>query len=165
MADVVSPEKRSEMMAGIRSQNTKPEIIVRKHLHSLGYRYRLGTRIFGLRPDVVLRRHKIAVFVHGCFWHRHPDCKLASNPKSNKERWTKKFEDNVRRDARQMQELDRRGWTGLVIWECQVRDGSYSRNLQNSLRTLDKRGKANGYNTKEKQIITAALARKSPKSM
>ena len=130
MADVVSPEKRSEMMAGIRSQNTKPEIIVRKHLHSLGYRYRLRTRIFGFRPDVVLRRHKIAVFVHGCFWHRHADCKLASNPKSNKERWTRKFEDNVRRDARQMQELDRRGWTGLVIWECQVRDGSYSRSLQ-----------------------------------
>ena len=124
MVDVVSAEKRSAMMANIKNSNTRPEIIVRKHLHSLGYRYRLGKKVFGFKPDIVLPVHEVAIFVHGCFWHRHSGCKLASMPKSRKEFWQHKFEKNIKRDKRNRECLADGGWGQIVIWECRVRDGS-----------------------------------------
>lgn len=93
--DIVSPQKRSEMMAGIRSSNTKPEIVVRKYLHSRGFRYRIGSKILGIAPDIVLKKYKVAVFVHGCFWHRHQGCKYTTTPKTDTQKWLKKFETNI----------------------------------------------------------------------
>ena len=98
--DIVSADKRSLMMSGIRSKNTKPELAVRKFIFSLGYRYRINKRILGTRPDIILTKWKLCIFVHGCYWHRHKNCKLASNPKSNQEFWNKKFNDNIKRDKK-----------------------------------------------------------------
>ena len=125
MPDIVSKEKRSKMMAAIGSKTTKPEIAVRKHLHSLGYRYRIGTRIFGFRPDIVLPKYRTAIFVHGCFWHRHEGCKLASVPKTNSDNWKKKFETNILRDKRNLLSILDANWTPIVIWECSVRSGLF----------------------------------------
>ena len=125
MVDVVSAQKRSEMMSNIKNKHTHPEIIVRKYLQSIGYRYRLGKKIFGFKPDIVLSKYKVAVFVHGCFWHRHIGCKLATTPKSNQEFWQKKFEKNLQRDKNNTRCLAQQGWSQIVIWECCVREGSF----------------------------------------
>ena len=108
-------------MSGIKSKNTKPEIIVRKHLYSLGYRYRINHKIFGIRPDIILPKWKCCIFVHGCYWHRHKSCKLSSSPKSNIEFWNKKFADNISRDQRNKKTIEAENWTIGIIWECAVR--------------------------------------------
>jgi DNA mismatch endonuclease (patch repair protein) len=110
------------MMAGIKGANTKPERLVRSFLHRHGLRFRLHGKGLPGKPDLVLARHRAAVFVHGCFWHRHPGCKYAYNPKSNPDFWQKKFQENVRRDERKEEELRRAGWRVFIIWECQTRD-------------------------------------------
>lgn len=116
--DIVTPATRSRMMAGIRSANTKPEIIVRSTLHSQGLRYRLGTKVLNITPDIVLSKYKVAIFVHGCFWHRHLDCKYATTPKTHHEKWQKKFNENTNRDTRTVKTLLDAGWRVVVIWEC-----------------------------------------------
>lgn len=122
MADVFDRSKRSAVMAAIRGRDTKPELIVRRYLHALGYRFRLhGTKLPG-RPDIVLPRLKTVVFVHGCFWHRHSSCRFALMPRSNVKFWTEKLEGNVKRDARNSGRLRRLGWHVLVIWECQLNE-------------------------------------------
>jgi DNA mismatch endonuclease (patch repair protein) len=122
MVDVVSPKVRSRMMAGIRGQNTAPELAVRKMLHAMGYRFRLHRRDLPGSPDIVLPKYKTAIQVHGCYWHRHPGCRYASTPSSNVEFWLKKFDENVARDQRQQAELELLGWRVVVIWECETRD-------------------------------------------
>lgn len=119
--DVVTPDKRSEMMSGIRSKNTKPELQVRRLLFSLGYRFRLHRKDLPGTPDIVMPSRRVAIFVHGCFWHRHKNCSLAKLPKTNSEFWKKKLSGNVRRDKEKYRELARCGWRTLVIWECAVR--------------------------------------------
>ena len=123
--DTVSQKTRSRMMAGIRYKDTKPEMLVRKHLHSLGFRYRLHKRVGKTRPDLVLPRWKTSIFVHGCYWHRHQGCKLASEPKSNTAFWKNKFSQNVERDMRNVEELRSLGWSVGIIWECSVRNGKF----------------------------------------
>ena len=123
--DIVSQKIRSKMMAGIRNKDTKPEILVRKHLHSLGFRFRLHRRIGKAKPDLVLSRWHTCIFVHGCYWHRHEGCKLASEPKSNTAFWKSKFNQNVERDKRNIAELEALGWSVGIIWECSLRDGSF----------------------------------------
>ena len=123
--DIVTKATRSRMMAGIRNKDTKPEILVRKHLHSLGFRFRLHRRIGKARPDLVLSRWHTCIFVHGCYWHRHEGCKLASKPKSNTAFWKSKFNQNVERDKRTIAELEALGWSVGIIWECSLRDGSF----------------------------------------
>ena len=123
--DIVSQKTRSRMMAGIRHKDTKPEMLVRKHLHSLGFRYRLHRRVGKTRPDLVLPRWNTSIFVHGCYWHRHQDCKLASEPKSNTAFWKNKFSQNVERDMRNVEELRSLGWSVGIIWECSVRNGKF----------------------------------------
>lgn len=125
MTDIVSVAARSQMMAAIPSKNTKPEVAVRKFLHSLGFRFRLHQRICGVRPDIVLPKYRACIFVHGCFWHRHEGCKLASTPKTRHEFWQSKFDSNISRDQRVIKTLEINGWNVIVIWECTVRDGSF----------------------------------------
>lgn len=122
MTDIVDPERRSEMMAGIRSRNTAPELAVRRIAHRMGLRFRLHRKDLPGRPDLVFPRHRLAVFVHGCFWHRHEGCRHASMPKSRTATWTRKFAANVERDARQQTALRSLGWGVLVVWECETKN-------------------------------------------
>ena len=117
----MSREKRSALMGRIRGRNTGPEMTVRRLLHALGYRYRLHGRELPGKPDIVFRNRKVAVFVHGCFWHRH-DCGLAYVPKTRPDFWRRKFEGNVARDQRTTRELEATGWRVVVVWECQLSD-------------------------------------------
>lgn len=121
MADMVSPEKRSQNMSAIRSKNTKPEVYLRKLLFAQGYRYRIADKSVPGHPDIFLRKYNTAVFVNGCFWHRHPGCKYAYTPKSRVEFWQKKFDDNVRRDSAVKAELLEHGIKLLTVWECAIR--------------------------------------------
>lgn len=124
MADIVDPQTRSRMMSGIRGKDTKPEMVVRRLLHGMGYRYRLHAKDLPGRPDIVFRRRRLAIFVHGCFWHRHadPECRLAPMPKSRIEFWTAKLEGNRARDQGNVASLEAMGWKVLVLWQCQLKD-------------------------------------------
>jgi len=117
----LTPEKRSWNMSRIRNRDTKPELALRSALHRLGYRYRLSDKNLPGRPDIVLPKYKAAVFVHGCFWHRHKGCKYAYNPKSKVEFWQNKFEENVARDERNISDIRSNGWIPVVVWECQIK--------------------------------------------
>nr|WP_250548150.1 very short patch repair endonuclease [Pseudomonas congelans] len=119
--DVVSAETRSRMMAGIRGKNTKPEIAVRGYLHSLGYRYRLHHKNLPGKPDLVLARFKVTIFVHGCFWHCHQGCFYARMPKTREEFWSDKLGKNVLRDERHVEKLISLGWRVIIVWECGVK--------------------------------------------
>ncbi len=119
--DIMSKAKRSALMSRIRGRDTGPELTVRRLLHAMGYRYRLQARDLPGRPDIVFRRRHVALFVHGCFWHRH-DCGLAYTPKTRREFWQSKFDGNVARDRRVQHELKAAGWRVIIIWECQLDD-------------------------------------------
>ena len=114
-------EQRSRNMSAIKSKNTKPEIAVRKVLHSMGFRFRLHRKDLPGSPDIVLPKYKTVIFVHGCFWHRHENCKYASTPKTRKEFWEKKFRENINRDNLNQANLSLRGWKIIIIWECQLK--------------------------------------------
>lgn len=122
LMDVVSSEKRSAMMSNIRSRDTRPELAVRRAAHRLGLRFRLHRRDLSGSPDLVFPGRRTALFVHGCYWHRHSDCRFAYTPKSNVEFWQNKFQTNVTRDARVRNELEDKGWKVIIIWECETRD-------------------------------------------
>ena len=109
-------------MSRIQGRGTKPELIVRRIAHNLGFRFRLHRKDLPGSPDIVFPRHRTIIFVHGCFWHRHKGCRYAYRPKSRIQFWTKKFEENVARDARNEIALRDLGWRVLVIWECETRD-------------------------------------------
>ncbi|WP_092169815.1 very short patch repair endonuclease [Pseudomonas sp. NFACC37-1] len=119
--DIVSKEVRSRMMAAIRGSNTSPEMKVRKLLHRHGFRYRLHSRKLPGRPDLVLPRYNVCIFIHGCFWHRHPGCRYASTPSTRIDFWHQKFEQNVNRDLRNRNELLQSGWRVIELWECGIR--------------------------------------------
>lgn len=121
MADIKSPEERSRNMQAIRSKDTKPEVYLRKLLFAEGLRYRKNVLEIPGRPDMYLAKYRTAVFVHGCFWHRHPGCKYAYIPKSRVEFWQDKFEANIRRDATVSKELCIAKVKQLVVWECTIR--------------------------------------------
>jgi DNA mismatch endonuclease, patch repair protein len=122
MTDIMTPEERSAMMSRIRGRDTKPELIVRSLLHRMGYRFRLHDKTLPGKPDVVLSKHRTVVQVHGCFWHRHPNCKYAYTPKSRVEFWQAKFEENTERDRLTTQELRVLGWRVIIIWECETKN-------------------------------------------
>lgn len=130
MTDIVDSRRRSELMAAIRTRDTAPELTVRRIAHRMGLRFRLHPKDLPGRPDVVLPKHRLVVFVHGCFWHRHAGCRYATTPKSRIAFWTEKFAANVARDARHEAALRELGWRVLVIWECETRDaGTVERRL------------------------------------
>lgn len=121
MADIVDAKTRSRMMAGIRGKNTTPEVRLRKALHGAGFRFRLHSAKLPGRPDIVLPRYRTAIFVHGCFWHRHDGCRNASVPKTNAAFWAEKFARNVERDVMNGAGLKEAGWRVAIIWECAIR--------------------------------------------
>jgi DNA mismatch endonuclease (patch repair protein) len=118
-------------MARVRGRDTKPEIEVRRLLHRMGYRYRLHRGHLPGKPDVVFGKRKKVIFVHGCFWHRHPDpaCRLARLPKSRLDFWKPKLEANAERDVQNQEALKRLGWTVLVVWECELGDSEHLENI------------------------------------
>lgn len=120
MVDFLTPAQRSERMSRIRGKDSQPELALRRVLHRLGLRYRLHAKGLPGKPDLVFPRYKTVVFVHGCFWHRHDGCKIATIPKSNTPFWIEKFGKNVARDTRVGAELTALGWHVLVVWECEL---------------------------------------------
>lgn len=116
--DIVDPQTRSQMMAAIKGKNTSPELVVRRYLHSRGFRYRLHRKELPGKPDLVFPKYRLVVFVHGCFWHRHEHCFYATSPATRKDFWRNKLDSNVARDRRQQAELIDSGWRVLVVWEC-----------------------------------------------
>lgn len=133
--DTLSVQERSQRMARIRSKNTSPELRVRKLVHSLGFRFRLHHKALPGKPDLVFSGRRKIIFVHGCFWHRHPrnTCKLARVPKSNLGFWLPKLEGNRKRDLAAIAKLRRAGWKVLVVWEC---ESVKNEQLGNKIRTF-----------------------------
>jgi len=120
MVDTLTKAGRSERMSSIRGKDTKPELALRRAMHRLGFRFRLhGNKLPG-RPDLVFPMYRAAVFVHGCFWHRHSGCRIATMPKSNTPFWREKFDRNVSRDVEVTQALLSMGWRVFTVWECEV---------------------------------------------
>lgn len=133
--DTLTPAERSARMARVKGKGSSAEMTVRRVVHRMGYRYRLhGAKLPG-RPDLVFPGRKKAIFVHGCFWHRHPDpnCKLARLPKSRQDFWIPKLEGNRARDQRQLEELEALGWSALILWECELKNEAF---LENEIRTF-----------------------------
>ncbi len=122
MTDTLTKEKRSWNMSRITGKNTKPEILLRSLLHQERFRFRLHDKRLPGKPDIVLPRHRTAVFVNGCFWHRHENCKYAYTPKSRQKFWLKKFEETVKRDKKKKEMLTRMGWQVIVVWECELKN-------------------------------------------
>ena len=131
MVDFVTREKRGNIMRGSRSKDTKPELEVRRLLHSMGYRFRLHSKDLPGKPDIVFRSRKKAIFVHGCFWHQHddPQCSVARKPSSNTAFWQAKFDRNRVRDEANLLALTERGWSILTIWECDLAKGRLTRKV------------------------------------
>lgn len=128
MTDTLSKRERSQRMSLVRAKNTKPEMIVRRLVHSLGYRYRLHDRRMPGIPDLVFPSRHAVIFVHGCFWHRHANC--GRMPKSRLDYWLPKLERNKARDVANIKALRRDGWRVLVVWECQLSDQNLARRLK-----------------------------------
>lgn len=122
MADTFDPATRSEIMRKVRSEGTSPEMKVRRALHAAGFRFRLHRKDLPGKPDLVLPRYRLVVFVHGCFWHWH-GCKRSRMPASNRDYWTAKIERNTRRDVANLEALERLGWRVRLVWECELKDG------------------------------------------
>lgn len=118
--DPLSPAERSERMSRIRSKNTKPEVFVRSVLHRMGYRFRLHRKDLPGNPDIVLPKHRIVIFVHGCFWHQHPGCRKATIPENNADYWGRKLRRNIERDRRVTQQLEELSWRVVTLWECEI---------------------------------------------
>jgi DNA mismatch endonuclease (patch repair protein) len=121
MTDTLSARERSERMSRIKSQDTKPELQLRRQLHKQGFRFRKNVRNLPGSPDIVLSKYRTAIFVHGCFWHRHRNCSVASTPKSNTKFWLQKFQTNCERDLKNQRKLRRLGWSVLTVWECELK--------------------------------------------
>ena len=119
--DSLSTEHRSWNMSRIRGSNTTPERLVRALLHRMGYRYRLHQKNLPARPDIVMSSRRTVILVHGCYWHRHAGCRFAYTPKTNREFWESKFQENVTRDERQRHQLHELGWTVITVWECETK--------------------------------------------
>jgi DNA mismatch endonuclease (patch repair protein) len=133
MTDTLSPERRSNNMRRITSKDTKPEMIMRRLIYGMGFRYRLHARDLPGKPDLVFRKRKKVIFVHGCFWHQHGGCREGRLPSSRQEYWIPKVIRNRERDACHAAALEKAGWDQLVIWECEVKNANL---LQERLRTF-----------------------------
>ena len=122
MTDTLTPEQRRKVMQKVKSKDTHPEMVVRRLLHKAGYRYRLHRKDLPGKPDIVFPSRRKIVWVHGCFWHRHPGCKYNRMPASNQSYWTPKLEINVVRDEQALYQVTAEGWEAMVVWECEIKD-------------------------------------------
>lgn len=129
MADIHSPEIRSYNMSMIRGKDTKPEIIVRKFLHSKGYRFRLHKKDLPGKPDIVLVKYRAVIFINGCFWHGHKNCKYFVIPKTRTDWWKNKIERNIHNDEKNIRILKKYNWKVIVLWECQLKTNNVSKTL------------------------------------
>ena len=156
MADVMTSEQRSRCMAAIKGKDTKPEMIVRKYLFSRGLRFRVQVKKLPGTPDIVLPKYKTAIFVNGCFWHGHEECKYFRLPKSNIEFWKEKIERNIERDRESMQALLDLGWKVIRVWECELRNKANCEEtlnkIYNSITSVDR----SGYSFEETDVPMAA---------
>ena len=134
--DSLTPEQRSWNMSQVKGKDTRPELKVRSWLFSHGYRYRKNDSRLPGKPDVVMPKYRTVIFVHGCFWHRHPGCKNTRMPKSNIEFWETKFSRNIENDARHVRELESLGWRVIVIWECELGNKTFEETMQKVENTL-----------------------------
>lgn len=131
--DTVSQEKRSQIMSAVRSKNTKAELLVRRYLWSHGIRYRIYSKDLPGKPDIVIRRFKLVIFIHGCFWHGHEGCPRGRVPKSRTEYWKPKIDANKLRDKRVEGELTALGWRQFIVWDCQLRNRTKADNVLREL--------------------------------
>ncbi|WP_202967921.1 very short patch repair endonuclease [Chryseobacterium kwangjuense] len=129
--DIWSKEKRSEVMSKIRGKNTKPEMILRSQLFMKGFRFRIHKKDLPGKPDIVLPKYKTVIFVHGCFWHYHKDCREGRIPSTNSKFWQEKLSKNIDRDEKYIKELQQLGWKVIVIWECEI-----EKNIEDTLEKL-----------------------------
>jgi DNA mismatch endonuclease (patch repair protein) len=158
MVDVLTKQQRSMVMSRVRRKDTKPEFILRTALHQLGFRYRLDNGKLPGRPDITLPRYKTAIFVHGCFWHRHT-CAKASTPDTNILVWAKKFEDNVARDQKNYGLLKDMGYRVIVVWECEL----YSETIVTVGRVVKELvgdGSVPGINSLDRKLLLAVAAKR-----
>lgn len=136
MADVHSKAVRSYNMSQIKSKDTKPEILVRKYLFSKGYRYRLHVKDLPGKPDIILPKYKTAIFINGCFWHGHKNCKISHIPKTRTEWWENKIGNNIRRDKKKRFELRKLGWKVILIYECELKKNKIAKTFNRLLNSL-----------------------------
>lgn len=135
--DKMTKEQRHRCMAAIRSKDTKPELIVRRYLFGRGFRYRLNHPRLPGHPDLVMRKYRTVIFVNGCFWHGHENCKYYTMPKTNSDFWRKKIERNKARDKAEQQRLAEMGWHCITVWECQLKPGVRTQTLESLAFTLN----------------------------
>lgn len=131
--DRITQDQRMYLMSRVRAKDTKPELVVRSFLHRNGFRFRLHVKSLPGTPDIVLPKYKTVIDIRGCFWHRHPGCRKTTTPSTHVDFWQKKFTDNISRDQRIEAELQRLGWHVIVIWECEVINGSFRQRIENDL--------------------------------
>lgn len=170
MADSLTPEQRHRNMAAIHSTSTKPELKVRHALWQLGFRYRVNDKRLPGSPDIVLAKYRTVIFVHGCFWHGHKDCKSYAVPKTNTEFWSAKVAKNKKHDQEAWRQLEAKGWFVIIVWECQLKNaklietiGSLAKEIQRNGEIVrsakdDRRKKRDSYlqereNQKEKRAL------------
>lgn len=139
MPDKFTKQERSTIMSRVKNRDTAPEILVRRMLHKMGYRFRLQRKDLPGKPDIVLPKYKKVIFVHGCFWHGHEGCPRGARPTSNVEFWNQKIDKNLRRDSEVQDQLSALGWKPLIVWQCQTRNLP---DLQQQLKTFLNDGKA-----------------------
>ena len=133
LVNPVPSQIRSRIMASVKGRHTLPELRVRRILHALGFRFRLHRKGLPGSPDIVLRKYKIAIFVHGCFWHRHEACRYATIPRTNRQYWLAKFSKNTFRDQVALEMTHKAGWRTLIVWECALKGAFDSEGLRRSL--------------------------------
>lgn len=136
MADIHSISTRSHNMSRIRSKNTKPELLVRKFLFANGFRYRLYNKSLPGKPDIVLKKYRAVIFIHGCFWHQHQNCKYSYTPATNTNYWLSKLDKNVKNDSFAIKELKKMKWKVLIVWECDLKIGKQEKTLKKILRLI-----------------------------
>ena len=137
MSDCLTTDQRHKNMAAIRAKDTKPEILVRKYLWSHGFRYRVNHPLLPGKPDIVLRKYSTCIFINGCFWHGHDDCKYYVVPKTNTDFWQKKIARNKERDVEVRKKLTSLGWHSMTLWECQLKPSQREKTLQSLAFTLN----------------------------
>lgn len=130
MTDTVTRQRRSEIMRNVKGKHTKPEIIVRKYLHGLGFRFRIHDKKLPGKPDIKLTKYKTVIFVNGCFWHGHKDCKIYVMPKTNTDFWHSKIERNIERDKKVINNLLELNWNVIVLWECDLKPNKREKILE-----------------------------------